>query len=591
MTCRDEGSSGNRATLAAVIPLEIRRIVRRALSGIRVAVRWVWARFRRFVATLSVGGMIMALLFFCFSMTPSLLPRAWFLQGVASGICMLTGYAVGVLISWLLRAFGFRPLSQPKHRRVVSRVLWISAAVLVPAFGVLGAIWQYRVRVLSAVDPSDSNYYALVLLISFTLARLLLALARGLRVATRRIGHFGSRWIPPPVAKLVATVMVAVLVVTAFADALVPALLAAANSSFSLADYGTPEGVVRPSQPERSGSPASFVRWEDLGSEGRRFVGTGPSRAEIEAFTGEPASEPIRVYAGLHSVDRADDSLTAEAELVVHELVRTGAFDRAVLVVATTTGRGWVNNVAASAVEYLWGGDTAIAAMQYSYLSSLVAFLTDRETPPTAAEELLTAITRERDSRPVGSRPTLIVMGESLGAYGSQGSFASLADLDLKVDGAIWAGTPSMTKLWADLTAKRDAGSPQQIPVIDGCAVVCFADRPSDIPLGANPKVVYLQHVDDPVVWWSPDLLLRRPSWLAEPPLPGRTAEMRYIPLVTFWQLATDMAVSTEMPDGFGHEYALAYVDAFAAVIPPPGWRPRDTARLRGALAAADSGG
>lgn len=568
---------------ATAIPRPVRAVLRPVIAG----ARWMGRRLRRYTATLSVGGMIMALLFFCFSMTPSLLPRAWYMQGVASGICTVTGYAVGTAISWILRRFGFRPLARPGQRRLVVRVLWISALVLVPAFGVLGAIWQYRLRLLTEMDPTDSNFYALVLLIAFTLARLLLALARGLRAVTRRLGRFGGRWIPPPVAKLIAAVLVGVVVVAALADVLVPALLAVANSSFSLADSGTPDGVTRPTVSERSGSPASLVRWEDLGSEGRRFVGTGPSRAQLTEFAGEPAVEPIRVYAGL---DSAAD-LSAEADLVVRELIRTGAFDRPVLVVATTTGRGWINNVAASAIEYLWAGNTAIASMQYSYLASPVAFLTDRETPPAAARALLDAVQRERLSRPAAARPALIVMGESLGAYGSQASFLSLADLAGQVDGAVWAGTPHMTPLWSALTADRKPGSPEQVPDIDGCRQVCFLARTGDLPDGAHPRVVFLQHVDDPIVWWSPSLLLRRPAWLSEPPLPGRAGSMTYIPLVTFWQLATDMAVSTGMPDGYGHEYTLSYAIAFAAVIPPPGWTAADTARLRQVLVGVSAGG
>lgn len=47
------------------------RITRPLARPLRPAAR----HLRRYFDTLSVGGMIMALLFFCFSMTPSLLPR------------------------------------------------------------------------------------------------------------------------------------------------------------------------------------------------------------------------------------------------------------------------------------------------------------------------------------------------------------------------------------------------------------------------------------------------------------------------------------------------------------------------------------
>lgn len=544
------------------------------------------APLRRYVAALSVGGMILALVFFCFSMTPSLLPRPWYLQGVASGIAAITGYAIGVVIAWMLRRFGFRPLRHPRGRRLARRAVGIGALVVIPLFGLLGARWQQQVRVVTHTESSDPSFYALVLLIAFALARAILAVARLLRELTRRIGRFGSRWVPLPIAKLVAAALVATIVSTAMADILAPGLLVALNAVFSTVDDGTAPGVRQPLAAERSGSPASLVRWDDLGREGREFIGAGPSAAEIAAFRGAPAKTPIRVYAGLASAD----SLESEADLVVRELERTGAFDRAVLVVATTTGRGWVNQTAAAAVEYLWGGDTAIAAMQYSFLPSPVAFLSDRSTPPDAGTLLFTAIHRAWSERPEADRPRLVVMGESLGSYGSQGAFASLTDLAAEADGAVWAGTPNFTPLWRTVTNARVAGSPEQTPAVDRCRTVCFMAQPDDLPAGAHPRVVYLQHVNDPIVWWSPDLLLQRPDWLAEPALPGRTTGMTYIPLVTFWQVTMDIVFSTDASSGYGHTYTVDYANAFAAVTPPPGWTDADTARLRAVLTTPGDG-
>ena len=71
------------------------------------------------------------------------------------------------------------------------------------------------------------------------------------------------------------------------------------NSAFSVKDDGTEEGAVEPTASERSGSPDSLVPWEDLGLQGRNFVGKGPTPEELEAFSGEPAQEPVRAYVGL----------------------------------------------------------------------------------------------------------------------------------------------------------------------------------------------------------------------------------------------------------------------------------------------------
>src|SRR5690606_31771179 len=108
-------------------------------------------------------------------------------------------------------------------------------------------------------------------------------------------------------------------------------------------------------------------------------------------------------------------------------------------------GRGWINEVAAAALEYLWHGDTVIASMQYSYLPSPVAFLADRATPPRAGQILFDAIHQVWAGLDPAHRPKLILLGESLGSYGSQGDFHSVDNVLAQVDGAVWVGTPNFT--------------------------------------------------------------------------------------------------------------------------------------------------
>ncbi len=153
----------------------------------------------------------------------------------------------------------------------------------------------------------------------------------------------------------------------------------------------------------------SAEAWDSLGKEGRTFMGSGPSAVQISALTGLDAKQPIRVYAGRES----SDSVDGVAQRVVNELERTGGFDRAVLAVVTTTGRGWVNDDVASAFEYVQGGDTAIAAMQYSFLPSPLAFIADRETPMAAGRALFNSVYAKWIDLPLDKRPKLVVFGES----------------------------------------------------------------------------------------------------------------------------------------------------------------------------------
>src|SRR5690606_21840410 len=112
------------------------------------------------------------------------------------------------------------------------------------------------------------------------------------------------------------------------------------------------------------------------------------------------------------------------------------------------------------------------------------------------------------------SRPRMFLSGESLGAYGANAAFDSLDDMLETVDGALFTGTPGFTPLHEEITASRVASSTQVLPVGDDGARVRFASTQAELaadqfgrslgPWG-YPRVVYMQHRSDPVVWWSPE--------------------------------------------------------------------------------------
>jgi uncharacterized membrane protein len=122
---------------------------------------------------------------------------------------------------------------------------------------------------------------------------------------------------------------------------------------------------------------------------------------DLEAFSGRTATDPIRVYAGLRSADEAGE----RAALAVEELERTGAFGRRVLGVMATTGTGWVNPTAARALEYMYDGDTALVAMQYSHLPSWIAFLADQDRAAQAGRELFDQVYARWALLPADQRP------------------------------------------------------------------------------------------------------------------------------------------------------------------------------------------
>ncbi|MDI9901984.1 alpha/beta-hydrolase family protein [Rhodococcus sp. IEGM 1409] len=543
----------------------------------------VWERLRLYCKTLHPVGLAFALVFFTWSMSPSLLPRAWYLQGVATGISLAMGYALGVTVAWMIRKCGVEPQWSDRTKKIGWRILLAAAVILVPTFLVLGSWWQQIVRDLVEVPRTNQANYLLVLMISLGIWFILLEAGRGLRFTTNKLTAVALRFVPLEAAKVGSLIVIFALGIFIVNGALYNGLIAFANWSFSGADHETPDGIEQPLIAERSGSPMSAEPWDSLGQEGRTFMGSGPTATEISALTGREAKQPIRVYAGRES----SDSINGVAQRVVDELERTGGFDRGTLAVVTTTGRGWVNEDVASAFEYVEGGDTAIASMQYSFLPSPLAFIADRETPMIAGRALFNAVYAKWIDLPVETRPELVVFGESLGSYGGQAAFAGAQDMMTRVDGALWVGTPNFTAQWQEITNSRDSGSKEILPVIDGGRAIRFAGDPEDLELKADwddDRIVYWQHASDPITWWSFDLLLNKPDWLKEPL--GRDVDpgMKWVPLVTFWQVTLDMVFSADVPSGHGHNYGEDAADMWAEILHPGTWTSSDTDKLRSLL-------
>src|SRR5258708_1351972 len=106
--------------------------------------------------------------------------------------------------------------------------------------------------------------------------------------------------------------------------------------------------------------------------------------------------------------------------VLVHELERPGAFTRKVLIIAPTTGTGWIDPVAASSVETMYNGDTAIVGAQCSYLPSWISFLADRQKSMDSGRMLINAVHDRWEQLSPDHRPKLVLYGESLGSMAGQ---------------------------------------------------------------------------------------------------------------------------------------------------------------------------
>jgi uncharacterized membrane protein len=92
-------------------------------------------------------------------------------------------------------------------------------------------------------------------------------------------------------------------------------------------------------------------------------------------------------------------------------------------------------------------------------------------------------------------------------------------------------------------------------------------------------------HPSDPIVWWSPRLMLREPDWIGAAPGKDVLESMVWMPFVTFWQITADLPFSTGVPGGHGHKYTTEQVDGWYAVMRPTGLTTTDLDNLKQIIA------
>ncbi|MDT2004857.1 hypothetical protein FXW78_09275 [Rhodococcus opacus] len=539
------------------------------------------------------GGLVIAVLFVWLSLTPTLLPRGPFFQGLVTGVSAAVGYAFGFLGSKLVRYLVRR--EAPAHVKImVRRVATVIGLVGTVAMLVWFWNWQSQLREIMSAAPFPWTGYLVMVVVAVLIFVLFVAIARVLLRAVRWVERKISRVVPRRISATVIGVLVVALLFALVNGAVVRVVMSGLNNSFAAVNQETKAGDEPPTSSLRSGGPESFVTWDSLGRQGRSFIARAPTVDELSAFNGgRPALEPIRTYAGLAS---GGDSIRENAQVAADELERAGGFDRAVVGVATTTGTGWINESLVASLEYMYNGDTATVGLQYSYLPSWLSFLVDKERAHQAGEALFDAVYDKWKALPPETRPKLVVMGESLGSFGGESAFGSVDDVEARTDGVLFTGPPNANEIWTDVTTNRDPGSPEWLPIYEQGETVRFGARaPEDLPRPdapwGTPRMVYLQHPSDPIVWWSPQLLLSEPDWLQEERGYDVLDSTQWFPFVTFLQVAADMAVSTGVPDGHGHSYVVDIADAWSAILPPDGWSPADNDRLRTVLAEMGADG
>lgn len=538
--------------------------------------------FRVFSLSFSGVGIWFAVLFFAFSLFPSLLPRAGYVQGIASGITIMVGYLIGVGLQTLWRYLQIPPMPA-RVARWVKGVLWVLVGLAVASASWRYVGWQNEVRSIFTKDPIGPTVWLVIVVVTVLVAALILIVARSLRKLARLGTRLLNKIFPPRLSQLISVGIIVVLLWSLVSGLLVRAFFEGANAMFSTRDTATSEGVVPTTSTLRSGGPESLVTWDSLGRKGRDFVATGPSVEQIDEFSGGGAIEPIRVYVGLDT----EPDLQERADLLLAELQRTGAFDREVLVVATTTGTGFLDPAGVDPLEYMFNGDTAIAGVQYSFLPSWISLLADQQAVQDTSRTVFDTVHDYWATLPEQARPDLYLYGLSLGSYGVESILNSINVINEPIDGAFMSGPPFVNSLHNEIEANRDPGSQAWLPAFEGGRTVQFTSSGSQINEVVEQnwgptRLVYLQHSSDPVVFFNQKLAYEEPEWLlAGQRGPDIPQEMVWVPLVTMWQVALDLPAAGSVPIGHGHMYSpQSNAEAWAAMTQPDDWSPAETARL-----------
>ena len=522
-------------------------------------------------------GVIVALAMYAVSVAPSLMTRSWAWHAVASGVLVSCGYVAGVVI----QNVGARVIAMTGLTIHASEPVEIGFRACVAA---LFAIWwlyaviqsyrRARVAVRLVNMPGETfGEYLLGTAGTAVIAWCLIAIVAGMnRVGRMLIGALGG-YMPHPAAVVVGVAILAAIVFFLTSNVILRGGIGFFRHRAEQMNMRTARGIFKPFVPERSASPASPVTWESVGGQGRVFLGRGPSRLDIAQVCGGEAMEPIRVYSGMPT---GGAGIEQAAATVVAELRRTGAFDRAVILIAASTGSGWVDEWQVQPLEFLTRGNCATASLQYSYVPSALNWLTGLEPAQEASAALFRAVRAELDTMDEADRPALFVCGESLGAFASQSVFSSVEDALSQVDGALWVGTPAFTPMHAELTSARHRGSPEVAPVVYNGRRVRFVNEPSDLrtdlygrelgPWGF-PRFVYAQHASDPVVWWNRKLLWTQPDWLRERAGRDVSPFVEFTRFVTFIQVLADLPVAGTAPGGHGHTYNEELIPLWRAIL------------------------
>ena len=496
----------------------------------------MFSAIAKYISNISLVGIGVGFITFAIALQPGILPRKTIWQVLLGSVWFLVGYLVGLLCVWmtykLLNKKGF---IWPAWVRILIQVV----AVILMFF----VVWLAQYRQSSLAEGLAINFPASSVVSVFIPLVLIIAsviiLSSVLKIVLKQSKLRLNNIVGKRYSDLVFFALPILLVAGLYYGS-----ISYLESSQQAKNRVIQNDVMMPQSTFVSGSSESYVKWEDLGLQGRRYVSGVLSKEELARFGKSKPMDPIRVYSSVQNAPTLDERV----DLAIQELERTDAFSRSALVLFTPSGTGWINEVAASSFEYIFAGDVASVAMQYGEVSSFLQYALDKNASVDSSIKIFDAIQQKLKEIPEDERPEFYVYGESLGSMGSQAKFVELSDEETNrlIDGAIWVGSPSASAL-----SKKYLNEKQPPNVL----FVSDVDRSIDLSSWPSPRIGFLFNTNDPVVRISPAVAAFPPGWLQGDRENGVNPSTVWIPGITISQLATELLPAQSFGPGIGHSY------------------------------------
>ncbi len=183
-------------------------------------------------ASISATGLILALAFFCISLTPSLLPRVFVVQGVLSGVVFAAGYGIGRAGYWVWKFMELRDMTG-RLARIVTWILVVSLTLTAIFTLSRMTTWQNSIRLRMEMAPFDQAYPVDVLFVAIGTALVVILLVRLLLSAANWAVGVINRYMPHRISIVLGGTVFVLLLLSFVNGVILKAALHAMDESFA----------------------------------------------------------------------------------------------------------------------------------------------------------------------------------------------------------------------------------------------------------------------------------------------------------------------------------------------------------------------